>query len=501
MQWSRINILKTFKLESVQKTTIFLIACAVFIIANLLIGYIPIRLDFSEGKSHTLSPATVKIIHSLDDVVTIQFFISSDLPTRLASLKNDTVDVVNEYKKEGRGKILVKIRDPKKDTTALDDAQKAGVPELQFSQVEKNKYAVSSTYFGIVLQYGTTQDIIPQATNISSLEYDITSALFKLTSKEPIKVGIIGMQEFVPPQQDSFATIKKILQQQFELNFINASDSAKTSGIEPSMKTVVIFDDGKTSFDTTVSDMFKTYLQNNGKMIAFTDGISVSEDQFIPHPAAHNLFSFFEEWGIKLNKNFVLSDSSEVASFSNGSNIFVTPYPFWVKTSILDKKSQEFAHMTSLLFPWTGSLDVSKKSEIETRVLVKSEAHSWSQTEEGGIAPQTIKPPEKNALTSFNLIVEAQKKKAGTLLLIPSSRFLDERYIERSPDNVGMFLNFINNYASDGALSGIRARAISNAPLSEVPDQNKDMIKYLTIFLLPGLLGLIGVWRLMKRQS
>ncbi|HLD26800.1 MAG TPA: GldG family protein [Patescibacteria group bacterium] len=500
MKWSRINILKTFQLESVQKTTIFLAACSIFIIANLLIGYvIPIRFDFSAGKSHTLSPSTVKIIHTLDDVVTIQFFISSDIPTRLASLKNDTIDLVNEYKKQGRGKIIVKIRDPKKDTNARDDAQKVGVPELQFSQVEKNTYAVSSTYFGIALQYGIKQDSIPQATNISSLEYDITSSIFKLASKEPIKIGIIGIPEFASPQQDSFLTIKKILNQQFELDFMNASDSAKTGEIDESVKAIVIFDDGNTSYDKATSDMFTTYIKNSGKIIAFVDGISVSEEQFIPRPATHNLFSLFEEWGIKLNKNFVLSESSEMASFSNGSNIFVTPYPFWVKTSQLDKKSQEFAHMTALLFPWTASLDVLKKSGIETRSFVQSEAHSWSQTEEGGIAPQTIKPPEKNAFASFNLIVEAREKKGGTLLLIPSSHFLDERYIERSPDNVGVFLNFINNYASDGALSGIRARALSNAPLSDVSDQNKDTVKYLTIFLLPVLFGLIGAWRLMKR--
>ncbi len=500
MQWSRINILKTFKLESVQKTTIFLTALALFIIANVIIGYIPIRFDFSEGRSHTLSPATLKIIHSLDDIVTIQFFISSDLPTRLASLKNDTVDLVNEYKKEGRGKIVVKIRDPKKDTTARDEAQKAGVPELQFSQVEKNAYAVSSTYFGIALQYGTKQDIIPQATTLSSLEYDMTSSIFKLVSKEPIKIGIIGVSQFVPPQQDSLSTVKKILNQQFELDFMNASDSAKTGGIDASVKTIVIFDDGQTTYGKDVADMFKTYVQKSGKIIAFADGISVSEDQFIPHPAVHNLFTLFEEFGMKLNKNFVLSESSEVASFSNGSNIFVMPYPFWVKTSTLDKKSQEFAHMTSVLFPWTASVDVVKKSGIETRVFVSSQTNSWSLKEGGSIAPQTVKPPEKNALASFNLIIEAREKKGGTFLLIPSSRFLDERYIERSPDNVGMFLNFINNYASGGALSGIRARALSNAPLSEVSDQNKDMVKYLTIFLLPVLFGLIGGMRLMKRQ-
>lgn len=498
--WSRITVLKKLHLENIQKTTIFLLVIALFVVVNVIVGYVPIRFDFSEGRAHTLSPATRTIIHTLDDVVTLKFFISSDLPARLLSLKTDAVDLVNEYKKAGRGKIIVKVLDPKKDSQAIEEAKNAGVPELQFSQIEKDKYAVLNTYFGIFLQYGTKKDIIPQATDLSSLEYDITSAIFKLTSKNPIKIGIIGASEFVLPQQDSLYTAKKILQQQFDLNFIDASSSAKTVGLDKSLQTVVIFDEGQILYGSDEASMLSAYVQNHGKIIAFVDGISVSEEQFMPYPVSHNLFSFFESYGMTLNKDFVLSESSEMASFSNGLNIFVTPYPFWIKTSRLDEKSSELSHMKSLLFPWTSSVDIKKKTDIETRVLVRSETQSWNQKEGRAISPQSIQPPEKNAFKSFNLIIEAKEKKGGVVLLIPSSRFLNEQYITRSPENVGLFINFINNYASGGALSGIRTRARSTAPIHEVSDQNKDIVKYMTILLLPGLFGLFGAFRLIRRK-
>lgn len=476
------------KLEGVTKTTIFLCSLALFILLNFIVGYIPIRFDFSKGRSHTLSTATRKIIRSLDDTVTIKFFISSDLATRLISLKTDAVDLVNEYKKEGRGKLIVKIRDPKKDSQAADEARESGVPELQFSQVEKDKYAVSNTFFGISIQYGTKKEVIPQATDLSSLEYDITSLIFKMTRKEPIKIGVIGLEEFVEPQKDTHLTIKKILSQQFDLDFINASQSAKTGGLDKNVKTVVVFDDGKTAFGQPEKTMLDSYIKHNGKVIALVDGIWVSEETFTPQSAQHNLFSFFEPYGITLNKDFVLSQLSEIASFSNGENLFVVPYPFWVKTS------------ESLLFPWVSSVDLKKKSDSAFKAVVKSETNAWSQKEEQGISPQTLPPPEKSVFQSFNLIAEAKPKNGGALLVIPSSRFVNEQFIERSPDNVGLFLNYINNYASEGALSGIRARAVSHAPLRAVSDQSKDSLKYATIFLLPGLFGLWGALRLVKRK-
>jgi ABC-type uncharacterized transport system involved in gliding motility auxiliary subunit len=494
----KLSLVKLFNLEGLQKTSIYLISLAIFIVFNFLISYLPYRLDFSSGKAHTLSNSTKKIISKLDDIVNIKVFISSDLPLRLLPLKTDVVDLVNEYKKQGKGKIIVKNFDPKKDEKAQNEVKDLGIPELQFSQIEKDKYAVSATYFGMAIQYGDKKEIIPQATNLGSLEYDITSSIYKMTRKEAIKIGLLGGENSSNPQQDEFYTAKKILQQQFELSSLDLSSDSKTK-IDSSVKALLVFDDSKKQYSTNEAEMIKDYINNKGKAIFMVDGTYVDE-RLITQPATHNLFSVFESYGVNLNKNLVLSSSSELASFTTGAVSFFTPYPFWVKTTNFSDKSAEFSNIGFLTFPWVSSLDVNKKNSVETTVLVKSEKNSWEQKDNFTLMPDNIASPTQNELKQFNLIIEVKEKNGGQFVLIPSSRFIKEQFLTRGQANMAFLLNLINNYASQGALAGIRSRSIFIAPIQDVPEDTKDLIKYLNILLLPGLFGLFGGARLLKRK-
>jgi len=484
LNFAKLNLLRLLNFEGLQKTSIYIISLAIFFVFNFLISYFPYRLDFSAGKAYTLSASTKKIISKLDDIVNIKVFISSDLPLRLLSLKTNVVDLVNEYKKQGRGKIVVKNLDPKKDEKALNEAKELGIPELQFSQIERDKYAVSATYFGIAIQYGDKKEIIAQATNLESLEYDITSLVYKMTRKEAIKIGVLGTE-------DELYIAKKILQQQFELNFLTKINS--------SLNALLVVDDNKKQYSTDEAEMIKNYIDNKGKVIFMVDGVYVGEG-LTNQSATHNLFSIFESYGVKLNTNLVLSSSAELASFTTDTISFFTLYPFWVKTTNFSRKSAEFSNIGSLTFPWVSSVDINKKDGVETRALVKSEKNSWEQRDNFVLMPNNIPSPSQNELKRFNLMVEAKIKNGGQFTLIASSRFIKEQFLGRNQTNMLFLLNLINNYASQGALSGIRSRALFIAPIQEVPENTKDLIKYLNILLLPGLMAVVGTIRLLKRK-
>jgi len=123
-----MKFIRLFRLTNIDMYIVVPVSLALLIITNLLIGLSSFRLDFSKGSAYTLSPSTKKILHSLDDVVNIKFFVSSDLPTPLLPVKAEVTDLLNEYKKEGRGKISIKIMDPKKDPGSLEEVRELGIP-------------------------------------------------------------------------------------------------------------------------------------------------------------------------------------------------------------------------------------------------------------------------------------------------------------------------------------------------------------------------------------
>ena len=498
ISFKKINLVKFLKFEAVETKVIYLLVFTVFIIANLLVSSFPLRIDFSSGGAYSLSSSTKKIVKNLDDVLNIKFFVSSDIPTRLLPLKNDVLDFLNEYKKESK-KINVKVLDPKKDEKALNEAKELGLPELQFSQLEKDKYAVTNVYFGLAINYADKKEILPQVTDLESLEYNITSIIYKLTNKELAKIAVLGKNEVFNPQEDDLVTFKKIARQQFILDFIDVSTLSAQKEIPLTYKTVLVFDDGKKEYDGQEIEALKKYLKEKGNAIFFVDGVWLQENLFTTE-ANHNLFSLLEDYGLSLQKDFVLSTSSELVNFGNQIVQFLTAYPFWVKTNNFNPKISYFSNISQLTYPWASSITLKKKEDLKLQELVKTTKKSWQQKDNFVLDPQRIPEPNLNDLKEFLITASSAKKNEGKIVLIPCSRFILERYQNRTADNLEFTLNLLNDLASGGALSGIRQRAISFYPLPDLSEQQKDLFKYLNIFLLPSLLAVIGGIKLIKRK-
>ncbi len=493
------NALKVFRLFRFDKRTIFFLAIVLFLGTNILLVPFALRLDFSKGRAYTLSSSTKKILKSIDRSVTVNFYASSDLPTKLLPLKREVTDLLNEYKKAGGTKVNLNILDPKKDANALSKAKTEGVPELQFSQVEKDKYAVTTAYFGIAITKDDRKELLPQVTEPGSLEYNLTAAIYKLTRKDTPKIGFVGLPEIPDPQQDPVATLRRILAQQFSISDVDVSSDSANKNIDESIKSILVFDTGAKEYDAPEIESIKQYLNTGGKGLFFTDGVWVMGD-LTTTDAKHNLSAILSEWGISIEKNFVLSASSEVVNFGNELVSYFVPYPFWVKTSNFDTKSSFFSNINQLTYPWTSSISLEKKNSITTNAIVKTTKQSWEQTNTFLLNPQNIPQPTQKDLKDFIITAHVRNKSGGEIVVIPSSRFAADRYLSRGSDNLEFILNIVNEFASGGALSGIRQRAVTFAPLPDLPENQKDIFKYATILFLPALFGVLGAVRLMRRK-
>ena len=493
---SKFNLLKRLQLKSVKTTTIFIFIISLFFLFNLLLSPFSLRMDFSKSKAYSLSSSTKKILNKLEKPILIKFFVSSDIPTKLIPLKNDVIDLLNEYEKQNN-KVDLKIVDPKNNSKTLDEAKSVGIPELQFSQLEKDKYALSKVYFGILISYQDKKEVLSQVSDTASLEYNLTAAIYKLSNKDIAKVEIIGQSETSNPSvDDQLTSLTKVLRQQFEVVF--------TDKISDSAKTVLIFDDNKKTYSYEEISSIKKYLNSGGKIIFFVDGVWV-EDNFTTQPTKNNFEKVFKDYGITLNNNLILSANAETVNFGNGLVSFFVPYPFWLKTNNFNNKISYFSNISQLTFPWASSINISKKDNIEVNPLVYSADRSWEQKSSSAssgfiLDPRAIPQPQIKELNKKLLAVDVKVKNKGEFFLIPSSRFVLERYFSKSSGNLELVFNIVNDFASSGALSGIRQRQISFYPLPDLNDQMKDLFKYLNIFLLPLVFVIYGAVRLIKRK-
>ena len=477
-------------MKNLSKKTYYLLAAIAFVLITYLMQNAPLRLDFSKNRAYTLSDSTKKVLRNLKDPVSITFYSSRHLPSRLQPAKREVSDLLSEYKREGRNKVTIITRDPKQSEQIKKEAEGFGVPELNFSQQEQDQFAVTTGYFGIGIAQKDQRAAIPQVANIEDLEYNLTSAIYKISSKELPGVGLIGADS--PEQQ--FNTLRQVAASQFTV-----TDAATPSA---DLKTVLVMDNRQKKYSETEIADLEAYIKGGGRAVFFVDGVWVSPT-LESAKADHNLYGLFKKFGITLNENLILSTAAEVVNFGggpDGMNV-LTAYPYWFRTQSFNRDVSYFSNVRQINFPWASSLTLSTPGGIQLATLVRTPESSWEQKNSFTLRPQDIKEPAEKDLRQFTQIATAKVASGGEIMVIPSSRFIEDQFLSRASGNLEFVINVISDYAAAGALSGIRHRAVDLYPLpTDLSNQEKDLFKYLTILLLPALFAGYGIFRLVKRK-
>jgi len=510
-----VNLVQTFGLNRFKMQAIVTVVLVLFFVSNFFLSTVSLRLDFSKGKAYTLTDATKKILKNLDDTVTIEFVVSSDVPTQLSGVKREVTDLIREYDNEST-KVNTAIVDPQKDEKAKEKAQQAGLPSIPFRLVSQNKAEVVQGYFGIMISYKGGGASIAQATDINSLEYNITSSIYKITRTEIPQIAMVGREDLSASGQDPFATFKQIASQQFAVRFASpeasvvpsdttsdiaeSADAQKPFVFQSQDKTAIVFDDSAKTYTNEEIAKLKQFLSDKKNIIFFVNGVWVS-DSMDAESANHNLFGLLKEWGIELEKNMVFSTSSELVNFGGAQFSIFLPYPGWLKTNSFNENSSYFSNIPSLSYLWASSLKLNNKNGYDVHELVRTTNSSWQQTSNFVINPQSLPEPKQKDLKPFVISAESVKKDGGKIMVIASNKFIEDQYLSREAGNLEFILNVLNDYASNGALSGIRQRAVTIYPLPDLSTQEQEVYRYMNILLLPGLFGIYGIFRIYRRSK
>ncbi len=464
---------------------------AIFVAVGLGLNYVRIRADLSRGRAYTLSDSTTNVVRNLKKDVTITFFTSSNLPSQVLPVKRDVADLLGEYARGSNGRVKIKNVVIAQNATVQEKAAADyGIAPRQISQRERDTFAVLNIFFGIGIESDGKKQSIGDATNLGNLEYNITSMLYKMQSKALPTVGIIGSGGG-GIGSSSITNLRTVLGSQFEVEE-SASASAK-------MNAAIIVDDGQTVYDKTQVDQVRKYVAGGGNMLMFVGGVSLGQGSQA-QIAGHGLFGLLREWGIDVQKDLLLSQQAEFANLGAQEQGFqvVAPYPFWIQTNVINQATPYFGNVAILTLPWASSLKIDEKKAMD---VVRTSDQSWILTSNFDIDPSQIQQPKEKQLKSY--VVAAVTKpsgKAGRVFVVSSPHMIQDQFNSQRIDNLELALNVLTDFASQGALVGIRQRSINVYPLPNLGANEKDAFKYAMILLLPALWSIYGFWRLHRRK-
>lgn len=300
------------------------------------------RLDLTEGRIFTLSEGTRKILAGIEEPITLRFYLSRKLATRVPEIGTYATrvqELLQEYERAAGEKLRLEVIEPEPFSREEDRAVGYGLRGLPVNTSDE------VIYFGLA---GTnsvdSEEVIPffSSEREEFLEYDITKLIHNLaTPKRPV-IGLVSSlsieglgprAEFRGLTSPPWVVVEQI-RQLFEVRSLNASLTTVPDDVDV---LVVVHPKGWNDRALYAIDQF---VLRGGRALIFVDA-NAEADQgvqrggvMIPTRSSRSeMDRLLDAWGIELEKDRVIGDLQLAAKvrMDREGRAVTFDYPVWIQ--------------------------------------------------------------------------------------------------------------------------------------------------------------------------
>jgi gliding-associated putative ABC transporter substrate-binding component GldG len=519
---------------------------AINLISTRLFG----RLDLTENRVYTLSPASKDIVRTLPDYLTVKAYISKDLPPELANVSRYVRDLLDDYRTYSKGKLRFESFDPASDKKIEDDAAACKVQKLQIQVMRSQKFEVGTYYLGLCFQYQGTDDAIPEIAQTEGLEYEISSLIKRMTQKKRKVAFTTGHGE--EDLSQGFTFLKHVIDQEFDSTTVNPSTTPIGADVD-----ALVVGGPKQPFDDKGRREIDAFVMKGHGAIFLIDGMILSSPRGggMPPQLAQmktgqanpvGLNELLEKYGFKIGEDFVFDRLNVPGVVELGGRKMLKNLPEFVgvKTDPSDKDMSVLAGVNAIVFPFASSVQLvgpladgkpPAGSNARLWTLAHSSPDAWKQTgffaytpmapvDEGkehgtyglayayqgtlksayapaGATPGMSLPDAQNTPPS-------ESRKPVRLVVVGDSDFASDEYLQLSrylpfyQGGAQMLFNAISWTMEDEALTPVRSKTVSARPIEIASDGTVAAVKAINIAGVPLLFIGFGVlrWRIRRAR-
>ncbi len=353
------------------------------VLANYLASSVPARLDATAGKIYTLSPGTKALLGKIEEPVTINFYFSegtAGLPISYKNYAERVREMLRQYVRASRGKIVLNVIKPQPDTPEEEQASAAGL-EPQTLPGGAGQFT-----FGLVAVQADQQKTIPalEPQREQFLEYDLSELVYKVQQFDKKKLGLITS---LPLQGNPGQPMLGQAAQEGQYVTTEWQDTFDIVNVEPNA----------TGLPAKLDALAIVHPQN------LTPGLQFAIDQFVlagkpvflavdpsnqffkqqagqasmmggpPPNVSSDLPALLSAWGVGYDPQKVVgdSDNAQQVQLQDGS---LARYPVWLglQHANFNPTAPPTSDLGSLLFIEAGSLSAKPGSHVTFTPLVQT---------------------------------------------------------------------------------------------------------------------------------
>ncbi|MBM4167719.1 MAG: hypothetical protein FJ215_00970 [Ignavibacteria bacterium] len=472
---------------------------AILVLINIISIRLFTRLDLTAQGVFTLAQSSKDLVAQLDDRVNVKGYFTEDLPAPYNGNRRAVLDILNEYRAYAKGNLQFEFINPEGEK-GEQEAQQQGVVPVQVQVVNEDKLEVKRGYMGLVFQYEDRRELLPVVQNLSSLEYDISSILKRLTSRTKKTIGFTsGHGE---PELANLRQASQMLAGQYELLPINlAEDFLQEIRVDALIVVAPQKKFGEASLET-----MRNYLARGGKLALLLNRMNANLQSRYAQPIETGLEGLLQSHGVAVNADLVrdvqcanISVVQQQGSFTMQTQM---PFAYLPVVSNFNKDNLIVKDLSAVIFHFVSSIDTAglSASGSQLDVLVRSSKQSGRQ---GGfimLDPFQRFTREDLGEDGIPLAVALTGGQLGTsrLVVVGDGDFMQDEFLGNR-GNLTFFVNIVDYLADDAGLITIRSKNIAQPPLDQVSDGTKRLVKYGNLLLPPLMVIAYGFVRWRRR--
>lgn len=504
------------------------------------------RLDLTADQRFTLSPSTTAMLDRLEDPVTIRAYFSEQMSPRFSNNRRYVRDILDEYYSASNGRVVYEFIDPVSEETQEDKEKKKDLKKDIFGRIVREKTSVETeleglgvqpiqdtvvegdglenrkVYMGIVIKKGDETEVIPAVTDTTTLEYDLTTMIRKLTRTKTPKVRIVSGFGG-PTEQEGLQYLTAILKENYDIASLDLNADAT---IPDDVDAIVLAGPTQTLSDGAQREIDR-FIASGGSAALFLDDNDIDLRSLQPTPINHGLKPVLATYGVKFTDEYVLDPECQTISVSGGQSFGGIPisqpvkYPLIPSPQQLNPEHPVTSGLGQTSFPFTKGVVVDAREGLESNALAQSSAKARLLKGALDTNPFSLRQITLDRVTdeaTHNFLVTAKGPMQShfaaavegeavpvtgeaRLIIGGTSRFIRDELM-RSPMHQALALNLMDWLLLDEALLSMRTRGLTAAPFDpELSDGTRGTIKYGNMLGLPIAFVLFGLIRWRMRES
>jgi ABC-type uncharacterized transport system involved in gliding motility auxiliary subunit len=354
------------------------------ILVNYLASSIPLRLDATAERIYTLSPGTKALLGRIEEPMQLDLYFSRSATTLPISLKNyasRVLEMLHQYVRASRGRIVLNVIDPKPDTPEEEKATAAGLSP-QVSPAGSEQF-----YFGLVAVQADQQKTIPALTTDREqfLEYDLSQLIDQVQMLDRRKLGLLSslplhaQMDFTAMQSGRMPQSQLVVSEwEKTYDIVTVEPSAETlpenldvlaiihpQGVSKKLEFAIdqYLLSGKPVF--LAVDPSSRYFRSRGNQMAMYGGPTPNVSSDLP--------DLLPGWGIVYDPQSVVGDPDNATAVQSGPGNVVR-YPIWLSLTrdSLNATALPTSQLDSMLLVETGSIALKDGTGLTWTPLLDS---------------------------------------------------------------------------------------------------------------------------------